>query len=67
MAFCQNMKISWHTSILFMAHSLGNPELEDHMVVLLPFCALENLFATFTECGISSAMELIKDNFISKK
>ena len=25
MAFCQNTKISWHTLILFTAHSLGNP------------------------------------------
>ena len=28
MAFCQNTEISRHTSILFTAHSLGNPGLE---------------------------------------
>ena len=34
MAFCQNTKISRHTSIPFTAHSLGNPVLVGHALAL---------------------------------
>ena len=61
MAFCQNTKISRHTSIPFTAHSLGNPGLEKYFKSALNLMYKRFNFNTFDQ----QSYETI-DEYISK-